>query len=290
MIRVLRVLLWPAAAAMLLTGAAGAPEARAAKPRFPCPLVKGPRRAVTKVIDGETIALDDGSRVRLVGALAPRPPASGAGGRSWPPVRAAERTLRALSVGKTVQLGFDKSRRDRYGRVLAQVFVEADGGRRWLQGEMIAAGHARVYSFADQRACTKLLLQREVRARRARKGLWSSAAYTIRRAWRTRELLKFRHTFQIVEGRVRQVASVGRRTFLNFGKRWKDDFTVLIEGRALARWSKSGPALKSLAGRRLRVRGWIERWNGPLIRVSHPEQVEVLGVRAKPARTRAKPR
>jgi hypothetical protein len=30
----------------------------------------------------------------------------------------------------------------------------------------------------------------------------------------------------------------------------------------------------------VRVRGWIERWNGPVIKATHPEQIEILGLAA----------
>ena len=32
----------------------------------------------------------------------------------------------------------------------------------------------------------------------------------------------------------------------------------------------------SYGGRRVRVRGWIKSYNGPMIEPSHPEQIEVL--------------
>jgi hypothetical protein len=32
--------------------------------------------------------------------------------------------------------------------------------------------------------------------------------------------------------------------------------------------------LASLEGQRVRVRGWVESWNGPAIEATHPEQIE----------------
>ncbi len=273
--------------------------ARAGQDARPCPLVKGPTRAVVRIIDGETLVLDDGSELRLIGAMAPRAPGPWRGrgqARAWPPADAARRFLARLALGKSLTLRFDKSRRDRYGRWLAHAFVreapegeskagrEGEGAAIWLQGALVRAGLARAYSFKDQRACAARLLALEAEARRAKKGIWRNAAYAVRKAWRTRALLRYRQTFQIVEGRILRVATVGRRTFLNFGKRWRDDFTVLIEGRDARLWQKAGQNLAQLAGRRVRVRGWIERWNGPLMRVTHPEQIEVLDRGRKRAR------
>ncbi len=52
-----------------------------------------------------------------------------------------------LATGTVVELGFDEGRSDRYGRLLAQVFVVSGEARRWLQEELIAQGLGRVYSF-----------------------------------------------------------------------------------------------------------------------------------------------
>jgi hypothetical protein len=47
-------------------------------------LLPGATHTVTRVIDGETVALDDGSQLRLVGALAPRAIDVGAESGAWP--------------------------------------------------------------------------------------------------------------------------------------------------------------------------------------------------------------
>ena len=41
-------------------------------------------------------------------------------------------------------------------------------------------------------------------------------------------------------------------------------------------WEAGGLDLKALPGKRVRVRGWIEWWNGPMIAVSNLEAIEVL--------------
>jgi micrococcal nuclease len=46
-------------------------------------------------------------------------------------------------------------------RALAQVYVVKGGERIWLQGELVGAGLARVYSFPDNHACVSELLARE---------------------------------------------------------------------------------------------------------------------------------
>ena len=83
-------------------------------------------------------------------------------------------------------------------------------------------------------------------------------------------------TFQIVEGKVLSVKAGRDRTFLNFGPDYRTDFTVTISRRDAKRMTKEGVAPESLAGKTIRIRGWLSRLNGPEMELTHKEQVEVL--------------
>src|SRR6185503_18563800 len=67
-------------------------------------LEAGPTRTVARVIDGETVALDDGTQLRLIGALAPRAIDAGADPGLWPLEIAAQEELSALILGKSIEL------------------------------------------------------------------------------------------------------------------------------------------------------------------------------------------
>lgn len=267
----------PLLGAALALATAGAHAASA-----DCALQPGPTRAVARVLDGETLALDDGTEVRLIGALSPRPLEAAADASFWPPERAAIAELERLLLGRSVELAFAGRRTDRYGRLLAHVFVRTDKERVWVQGHMLSTGHARAYNLPDSAACMVELLAHERLAREARKGLWDHAAYQIRSADRTRELLRWRSSFQIVEGRVARVDSVRGQIFLNFGDDWREDFTASVRRRIPA----AGLDYKALEGQRVRVRGWIERRAGPAIDIRHPSQIEIVEDRAPAHPTR----
>jgi micrococcal nuclease len=241
-----------------------------------CALEPGPTRAVARVLDGETLALDDGAEVRLIGALSPRPLDAAADVSLWPPEREAIAELERLVLGRSVELAFAGRRTDRYGRLLAQVFVRTAGQRIWVQAHMLKSGHARAYSLPDGAACMDELLAQERRAREARLGLWDHAAYQIRSAERPRELLRWRSSFQIVEGRVVRVASVRGQLYLNFGDDWRQDFTAGVRSSERRHFEAVHRDLRALEGQRVRVRGWIERRAGPAIDVRHPSQIEIV--------------
>jgi endonuclease YncB( thermonuclease family) len=250
-----------------------------------CALEPQASRAVVRVIDGETLALDDGTEVRLVGALAPRAPAGNA--QEWPFERAAVSALELLVKGRTVQLKTVGRQHDRYGRLLAHVFV-ADGGETvWVQRALVTAGHVRAYALPGNEGCLADLLIAEETARESRRGLWASVAYQVHEASDTRELLRIAGSFAVVEGRVERVAKAGRRLYLNFGTDWRRDFSIsvpptLLRGGSLGE-AKIVERLKALAARRVRVRGWIQRRNGPLVEISSIDEIEVIGDAEKPA-------
>jgi micrococcal nuclease len=258
-------------AALLMLGAT-------ALPALACEaLVDGPRATVTSVVDGDTVRLESGVEVRLIGTQAPKLPLGRSGFETWPMADEAKDKLEALTLGKSVRLGYGGERIDRHGRALAHLFVTTPGETEiWAQEAMVGAGLARVYSFPDNRACLDLLLASEGRARGGRLGIWSEPYYTVRRADRPAELLYRVGHYELVEGRVLTAERVGSRVFLNFGRYWKEDFTVTIENRALRLLEAEGLDPLQLATSLVRVRGWVDDRDGPRIEVSHPEQIEIL--------------
>jgi hypothetical protein len=166
---------------------------------------------------------------------------------------------------------------DRYGRRKAHVFTAENGVERWLQADWVARGLARVSSRVGDPACARLLLASEQAAREAKLGLWGEAGYVIGKAEDPAGVLKERGRFALVEGKVLSVRESGGTIYVNFGRRWSEDFTVTIAKRNERVFAAAGLTPKSLNGRRVRIRGWIEERGGPWVEAARPEQIEVLG-------------
>lgn len=64
--------------------------------------------------------------------------------------------------------------------------------------------------------------------------------------------------------------------YLNFAEDWRADFTISIARKTAKAFEAAGLDLHALAGKRVRVRGWVERRNGPMIEATYPEQIELL--------------
>ena len=279
-----RLLAGSALLAIVLAAGSGRAPAEGASADETCSLEAGPTRTVVRVIDSETVVLDDNSEVRLIGALAPRSPDMRPDAESWPPEERATAALRALVLGRSVELAFSGRRTDRYGRLMAHLFLDEDGERVWVQGRLLSSGNARAYGLIDSFTCLRELLAHERAARDARLGIWSDASYAPRAAWRPRALLRLRNTYQIVTGRIAHVAPTKARTYLNFGEDWRSDFTAGVEAKLLRAHPELVQRLKDMEGRRVEVRGWIEYRNGPYIAVEDPLQIEVIeeGPRPRP--------
>ena len=242
----------------LPAGAQGAPEL-------------APEAVVREVTDGDTLTLDNGEVVRLTGIQAPKLALGRPGFQPWPLAEKARSALVKLTQGRKVQYRSFGARTDRHRRTLAHLYRAPDG--LWIQGEMLRLGLARVYTFNDNRAMAAEMLALEGEARAAKRGVWGHEFYAVRGP---ENLYGLSDSFQLIEGRVLESARRRDYVFLNFGADYKTDFTVVIGRGDWPRFAAAGVDPQSYNGKSVRVRGWLEYWNGPLLRVSHPEQIEIL--------------
>jgi endonuclease YncB( thermonuclease family) len=234
---------------------------------------------VAAAIDGDTLRLTDGRELRLIGLRAPkagprvdaRERAFAADARDRAFAAEATRLLDAQSAGKTLTLDTGGLAQDRRGRLLAQATTEAG---IWLQGAMLAAGLARVETFADNRARAAEMLAMEAEARAAGRGLWADPRFRVLTAEEAERVVD---GFHLVEGRVLRVTERRDRLYMDFGPDWRRDFTVSIAKRDRAAFRAAGIDLAKLVGATLRMRGWVRVYNGPMIEATHPEQIELIG-------------
>jgi endonuclease YncB( thermonuclease family) len=219
--------------------------------------------AVARVLAGDRLELADGRRVRLAGIRVP-PTLAG-------PLEPAEAALAGLVADRAVRLGTTPAPLDRYGDMVAQV-ERADG--LWLQGALLERGLVQVRTTPDEVARAAAMLALEQAARAAGRGLWRQPAFRPRQADQLADAIG---SFQIVQGRILRVAPTEDYIYLNFGRDWRSDFTLRVRRAELdADFQRSPVDVLTLAGRRVEVRGFVLDAGGPLIELSHPEQIQVL--------------
>lgn len=127
---------------------------------------------VKRVIDGDTIELANGERVRYIGIDTPE---------IYPPrgpeyySKEAKEANRTLVEGKRVRLEFDVENRDKYGRLLAYVFVDTI----FVNAELLRLGYAKVYFVPPNVRYRALFIKLETEARSAGRGLWAEGLSKI---------------------------------------------------------------------------------------------------------------
>ncbi|TWT55321.1 Thermonuclease precursor [Thalassoglobus neptunius] len=123
---------------------------------------------VARVVDGDTLLLESGARLRLLGVDTPETKHPDLPPQPFGP-EATQFTERFLQGG-SARLEFDREQFDNYGRILAFVFVDD----RMLNEELVAAGLATAEPQYPYRGDYKRrFLQAEESAKAARLGIWS---------------------------------------------------------------------------------------------------------------------
>jgi micrococcal nuclease len=127
--------------------------------------------AVVRVVDGDTVHVRLGERVekvRYIGVNTPEVhhPTKG----EEPGGREATAVNRALVEGRRVRLELDVKARDRYGRLLAYVWI----GETMINAELVRRGYAQVMTVPPNVRHQPLFLALQREARAAGRGLWGA--------------------------------------------------------------------------------------------------------------------
>jgi len=213
-----------------------------------------------------SVVFTDGRAAHLEGIRLP------AGTDDRAPQSFADQALIALTTmakAGPLKLTAVPPKEDRYDRVRGQLF----NAKAWVQSELLARGLARVMIAPDRTECARELFAIEAKARMAKAGLWSNAAYAVRTP---DNLRKDVGAFQIVEGKVLNASLRNGRAYLNFGTDWKTDFTMTVDPEDMKNFRNTGVDPRDYVGQTIRVRGIVQWLNGPEIEVANPQSVEVV--------------
>jgi micrococcal nuclease len=135
---------------------------------------------VDRVVDGDTLKLSNGERVRLIGIDTPELHLSDKLTRDAQRTKTDAKAIQAMGrqsyeftrklvEGKRVKLEFDVERRDRYQRLLAYVYLE-DG--TFVNAEIVKQGYASLMTYPPNVKYVDLFESLYRQARENRRGLW----------------------------------------------------------------------------------------------------------------------
>ncbi len=222
---------------------------------------------VAAVVDGDTLHLADGRRVRLIGINTPE--------KAWeerpaePLADQAQALLRRLvrEADGRVALRLGEEPRDRYGRLLAHVFLP-DGES--MEARLLEAGLALRVAIPPNLWDQSCLARVEEGARAAGRGLWALPGY--RRPLDARELPAAASGFMLLQGRVERLGSSRHARWIDL----EGGVGLRVDHELLPYFKDFD--LEQLKGRRVEVRGWLTRpqGKGPRIRLTHPSMLRIL--------------
>jgi micrococcal nuclease len=159
-----------AAASCLLAACSGDSEPGSPAPR-PTDLPAGDDTTIERHIDGDTIGVQGGVSVRLIGidtpeTMHPSRPVECFG-------REASRFLaELLPIGTEVRLAYDVERLDDFGRTLAYMYRLSD--RLFVNAELVRQGYAQISTFPPNVAHVDEFRALQAEARDEGRGLWSA--------------------------------------------------------------------------------------------------------------------
>lgn len=214
---------------------------------------------VAWVVDASTVELAGGQSARLAGIVVP------------PAVRPAADALVRAAVENSAGVEVERvgPGQDRYRRQLIDLFTAE---HRWLQGLLVGRGLALVDPTHAAGRRGEALRDLERGARESWLGIWRTAP-----VFDARDAGGAVGRFALVRGEVLSVGSTRNYIYLNFGPDYRTDFTLRIRAAELDHvLSRYGIELERLPGRVVEARGFALFAGGPLIELSHPEQIEVI--------------
>lgn len=231
-----------------------------------CSLAEAPAEFVTVqyVVDGDTLRLQDGRNVRLIGINAPE--LGGRGRTAEPFAVLASRHLTAVikSSNAKVALQLGEPSHDRYGRVLAHLYDRKGAS---IEEQLVAAGLAYHVVIAPNAELAECLAQAERYAQEQRLGLWKTARFTAAQNLQ-------QGGFTLLQGRIKKVQRNRGGVWLELGH----SVTVNIPISALP--SFKAVRFEQWQGRTVQTRGWVSdrkrqhskyaRWR---LTVSHPSML-----------------
>lgn len=234
---------------------------------------------VAGIIDAQTVLLKDGRIVRLLGLAFPSAMTS-----EVPEIifTAKERLEKLLPEGTEILVYQRRhqtpdARRghvNRMGHLLAHI-VRKDNSQ-WINGTIVAEGLAWVMTDSANHELANPLYALEQSTRNGKKTIWSDESiYGLLTPDTARS---GDGQFRVIEGIVKKSATSKNNLYLNFGKDWRSDFTVMISPSLRRSLSRQGIDPMSLSGKTIRVRGWVRSWNGPFMELETPERLEIVAV------------
>lgn len=220
---------------------------------------------VRGAIDGDTLILRDGRRLRLIGIDAPE--IGYDGGQSQPFSRTAQEALQSALGGATIGVRYDQRAQDRYGRGLAHIFSAPVGN---VQAWLLRHGLALRLTVPPNLGFLSCYMRAESEARLARRGIWALPAY---QPLQVDAMDRNISGFKLIWGRISSWRNTRYGVYIDLGPH----LTLKIARSELAHFRAED--IPKWVGHQALARGRVYRIRAQYrIRIHHPIDLAIQGL------------
>ncbi len=228
----------------------------------------GSQYLVRKVIDGDTVELNNGMRARYLGVDTPEIRYRKDNKWVYAPDLYAEEAKefnRKLVEGRVVRLEFDVTRQDKYKRSLVYCFA----GDIFINAKLLEEGYALLYASSPNVKYMELFISAQNKARRESRGLWATVPVIS-----VKEAKHYVNRIVIVEGRVTSARQSSKVAILNFGT---SNFKGVIFKNQFPLFMIDGVNISSYKGKIVRIIGKVKEYKGDFeIIIFGPGGIEIF--------------
>lgn len=221
---------------------------------------------VKYVHDGDTLHLTDRRKVRLVGIDTPELARKGKPAQVY--AKEAKQLLKSLISGSnnTVHLRYDTDKKDRYGRLLAHLFL-INGTN--IQSQLIAQGLAIAYTVPPNTLLSDCYASIEDISRLSKRGIWSHHKYKPK--W-TKQLTSNASGFHLLKSKLNSFSTKGKHIWLKLSNK------VKIRIKSHDRHYFNLDRLNCMRNKTVEIRGWLHaNKNGYFMSLRHPSAMRLAG-------------
>ena len=219
---------------------------------------------VAWIYDGDTVRLEDGRKIRLLGINTPevkhRNQDTEVGGE------AAKHWLTEKLKNRKVRLVTDVEQTDKYKRTLAHLFTE---NNEHINLQLAELGLAAVNIYPPNLLYAEQLAEAGKRAELAKRGIWQSSEYPVIPVGQIER--KGHSGWLRLIGKVSEIRRSRKFVYLAFSE--------LFQVRIEKEWLPLFPNIDSYRGKAVEVRGWLNKQRGGWsMLVRHPSAIRLLSV------------
>jgi micrococcal nuclease len=217
---------------------------------------------VERVYDGDTVKLEDGRKIRLLGINTPevqhRNQDAEAGGET------AKHWLTEKLKNQKVRLVTDVEQTDKYKRTLAHLITE---NKEHINVQLVEMGLAAVNIYPPNLLYVNELVAAGKLAEQAKRGIWQQAEYAVMPVDR---LDKAGHSgWTRLMGKVLVIRNSRKFVYL--------EFSNLFQARIEKKWLPLFPDINNYHGQTLEVRGWLNKNRGGWsMLIRHPSAIKII--------------